>query len=297
MLILPYKSIQIFAMKDLPKVILTHLLLFSCQFLYAQEWKMTEKGVKYRIIKSNPKNRKAKIGEIISFNISIHNGKDSVLMKSTSSQLNWQGKNSDKDLRTTPIDILTLANEKDSLEVWVSLDTLRKYEGQLNPIVDVGNHLKYYLKINSIRSNLEIQAEKEKKEKAQKAKEIKEIQAYLTKNKLTAKAFPSGLHIVSLSKGTGAKPQKEQTVVVHYTGKLLSGIKFDSSLDRNRPFEFKIGMGQVIKGWDEGFAELNLGTKAILLIPSSMGYGERGAGRDIPPNAILVFEVELLEVK
>ncbi|MFN3315351.1 MAG: FKBP-type peptidyl-prolyl cis-trans isomerase [Raineya sp.] len=284
-------------MKHLFKIIFAYLFLFSFQFLYAQEWKTTEKGVKYRTIKANPKNRKAKIGEIINFNIAIYNGKDSVLMKSTSSQINWQGKETERDLRTTPIEVLTSANEKDSLEVWVSLDTLRKYEGQLNPIVDVGNHLKYYLKINSIRSNQELQAEKEQKEKVQKTKEIKEIQAYLKKNKLIAKAYPSGLHIVTLSKGSGAKPQKEQTVVAHYTGKLLSGTKFDSSLDRNRPFEFKIGMGQVIKGWDEGFAELQAGTKAILLIPSAMGYGERGAGRDIPPNSVLVFEVELLEVK
>lgn len=286
-----------FAMKHLSKIIFTYLLVFSCTLLYAQEWKTTEKGIKYRTIKSNPKNRKAKVGEIISFNIAIRNGKDSLLMKSTSSQVNWQGKETERDLRTTPIEILTLANEQDSLEVWVSLDTLRKYEGQLNPIVDVGQYIKYYLKVYSIRSNQELQAEKEQKAKAQKAKEIKEIQAYLKKNKLTAKAMPSGLHIVTLNKGSGTKPQKEQTVVAHYTGKLLSGTKFDSSLDRNRPFEFKVGMGQVIKGWDEGFAELQVGTKAILLIPSSMGYGERGAGRDIPPNSVLVFEVELLDVK
>lgn len=284
-------------MKYIPKIIAAYLFVFLSHLSYAQEWKTTEKGLKYRAIKANPKNRKAKVGEIINFNISIANGRDSVLLKSTNSQVNWQGKETDRDLRTTPIEILTLANEKDSLEVWVSLDTLRKYEGQLNPLVDVGSHLKYYLKINSIRSNQELQAEKAKKEKALKMQEIKEIQTYLKKNKLTAKAFPSGLHIVTLSKGNGAKPQKEQTIVAHYTGKLLSGTKFDSSLDRNRPFEFVIGMGRVIKGWDEGFAELNVGTKAILLIPSSMGYGERGAGRDIPPNSILIFEVELLDIK
>ncbi|GAB4128717.1 MAG: hypothetical protein OHK0045_20610 [Raineya sp.] len=284
-------------MQAIPHITLTVFITFFCQMLFAQEWKMTEKGIKYRTIKANPKNRKAKVGEIINFSIAIHNGKDSVLMKSTSSQINWQGKETEKDLRTTPIEALILANEKDSLEVWVSLDTLRKYEGRLNPIIDVGQHLKYYLKVNSIRSNQELQAEKEKREKAQKEKEIKEIKAYLKKNKLTAKALPSGLHIVTLQKGNGTKPQKEQTVVAHYTGKLLSGTKFDSSLDRNRPFEFKIGVGQVIKGWDEGFGELNVGTKAILLIPSALGYGERGAGRDIPPNSVLIFEVEMLEVK
>lgn len=284
-------------MNSFTKIIATYLLTFTSIVAYCQEWKTTEKGIKYRTIKANPKNRKAKIGETINFNIAIANGKDSLLLRNTNSQINWQGKESDKDLRTTPIEVLTAANEKDSIEVWISLDTLRKYEGQLNAVIDVGTHLKYYLKVNTIRSNQELQAEKEQKEKALKAKEIKEIQAYLKKNKLTAKALPSGLHIATLTKGTGAKPQKEQTVVAHYTGKLLSGTKFDSSLDRGTPFEFKLGIGRVIKGWDEGFAEMTAGTKAILLIPSSLGYGERGAGRDIPPNAILVFEVELLDIK
>lgn len=284
-------------MKHLFKIIFICTLALYCSFVYAQEWQMTEKGVKYRIIKANPKNRKAKIGEVINFNIAIRNGKDSVLMQNTNSQVNWQANYTDKDLRTTPLEVLTLANEKDSLEVWISLDTLRKYEGQLNPIIDVGSYLKYYLKVNSIRSNQELQAEKERKEKAQKAKEIKEIRAYLKKNKFTAQVLPSGLHIVTLHKGSGAKPKQGQTAVVHYTGKLLSGTKFDSSLDRARPFEFKVGVGQVIKGWDEGFAQLNVGSKALFLIPSSLGYGERGAGKDIPPNSVLVFEVELLEVK
>lgn len=85
---------------------------------------------------------------------------------------------------------------------------------------------------------------------------------------------------------------------MHYTGTLKSsGKKFDSSLDRNRPFDFTLGVGQVIKGWDEGIVGMCVGEKRKLIIPSEMGYGSRGAGADIPPNADLVFEVELLEIK
>ncbi len=85
---------------------------------------------------------------------------------------------------------------------------------------------------------------------------------------------------------------------MHYTGTLKSnGKKFDSSLDRNQPFEFTLGVGQVIKGWDEGIAGMCVGEKRKLIIPSEMGYGSRGAGADIPPNADLVFEVELLNIK
>ena len=94
------------------------------------------------------------------------------------------------------------------------------------------------------------------------------------------------------------KAKKGDRLSMHYTGTLKSnGKKFDSSLDRGQPFEFTLGVGQVIKGWDEGIAGMCVGEKRKLIIPSEMGYGSRGAGADIPPNADLVFEVELLKIK
>jgi peptidylprolyl isomerase len=108
---------------------------------------------------------------------------------------------------------------------------------------------------------------------------------------------PSGLKYVELEEGTGATPEPGQTVVVHYTGTLEDGTKFDSSRDRNRPFEFKIGVGQVIQGWDEGLSTMKVGGRRQLIIPSELGYGSRGAGGVIPPNATLLFDVELLDIK
>ncbi|MBD2296407.1 FKBP-type peptidyl-prolyl cis-trans isomerase [Anabaena sphaerica FACHB-251] len=107
----------------------------------------------------------------------------------------------------------------------------------------------------------------------------------------------SGLKYIELEKGTGATPQKGQTVVVHYTGTLEDGTKFDSSRDRKSPFSFKIGIGQVIKGWDEGLSSMKVGDRRQLIIPSELGYGSRGAGGVIPPNATLIFDVELLDIK
>jgi peptidylprolyl isomerase len=111
----------------------------------------------------------------------------------------------------------------------------------------------------------------------------------------------SGLKIIDVKVGTGPSPKPGQTCVMHYTGWLYEngakGKKFDSSLDRGQPFEFKIGAGQVIAGWDEGVATMKVGGKRTLIIPPDLGYGARGAGGVIPPNATLIFDVELLAVK
>lgn len=107
----------------------------------------------------------------------------------------------------------------------------------------------------------------------------------------------SGLKYIDRKVGTGKEARAGDTVQVHYTGTLKDGKKFDSSLDRNEPFEFDLGRGMVIKGWDEGVAGMKEGGKRKLIIPSNLGYGEKGAGKVIPPGAELHFEVELLKVK
>jgi peptidylprolyl isomerase len=111
----------------------------------------------------------------------------------------------------------------------------------------------------------------------------------------------SGLKISDIKVGTGASPKRGQICVMHYTGWLYQsgqkGAKFDSSVDRGQPFEFPIGTGQVIKGWDEGVATMKVGGKRTLIIPPDLGYGARGAGNSIPPHSTLIFDVELLAVK
>jgi FKBP-type peptidyl-prolyl cis-trans isomerase len=110
----------------------------------------------------------------------------------------------------------------------------------------------------------------------------------------------SGLEYEILKAGSGEKPKRGQKVTVHYTGWLDNngeqGAKFDSSVDRGQPFQFNVGIGHVIQGWDEGVADMQVGEKRRLIIPAALGYGSRGAGRVIPPNAKLIFDVELLGI-
>ena len=140
----------------------------------------------------------------------------------------------------------------------------------------------------------EVKQEDYKKIEAEKIKKQEEEMAALTADAITTS---SGLKYIIEKEGSGVKPKSGQIVSVHYAGYLTNGQKFDSSFDRDKPIEFPIGSGKVIPGWDEGIMLLNVGTRAKLIIPPELGYGRAGAGGVIPPNATLIFDVELLEVK
>jgi peptidylprolyl isomerase len=118
-------------------------------------------------------------------------------------------------------------------------------------------------------------------------------QALISERWPDAVTTPSGLKYVVVEEGTGDTPKKGTVVTVHYTGKLLNGKKFDSSYDRKQPIDFPVGTGQVIKGWDEALLSMKKGEKRVLIIPANLGYGPSGRG-PIPPNAIMVFDVEMV---
>lgn len=118
----------------------------------------------------------------------------------------------------------------------------------------------------------------------------------LTANAQDTVTTDSGLKYIVLEKGTGEQATKDKTVQVHYTGYLIDGKVFDSSVERNEPIEFVLGQQQVIKGWDEGIALMSVGDKYRLIIPAELAYGDKGAGNVIPPNAVLIFDTELISV-
>jgi FKBP-type peptidyl-prolyl cis-trans isomerase len=148
--------------------------------------------------------------------------------------------------------------------------------------------------VNNLRSKS--MAENQKGLNELQASEQERMMEYINRKNITEKPTASGLYVIVTDKGTGPKPKKGQMVSVQYTGYLLNGKKFDSSLDHGAPIEFKLGEGQVIAGWEEGISLLNVGTSATLIIPSVLGYGSNGSG-EIPPFSPLIFDIQLLNAK
>ena len=157
-------------------------------------------------------------------------------------------------------------------------------------IIRVGTDAEAYNAVEAFRT---FEGSREKREEEEKKKQQETLDA-------VAKGYaetPSGLRYEILQKGEGKKATKGANVSVHYKGQLLDGTVFDSSYKRKQPIDFPVGLGQVIAGWDEGIQLLKVGDKARFVIPSSLAYGESGAGGVIPPNATLIFDVELMDVK
>jgi FKBP-type peptidyl-prolyl cis-trans isomerase len=171
-------------------------------------------------------------------------------------------------------------------------------------IIAPNTSLVYEFEIVDFKPKSVYEAEQEairKKAEAEKNKasldEASERASYIKKNNITVKPTASGLYYIETRAGSGEQAVSGKTVKVHYTGTLLNGQKFDSSVDRGEPIEFVLGQGQVIQGWDEGIAMMKEGGKARLIIPSNIAYGPQGRMPTIPPNSTLVFDVELIDVK
>tara|TARA_R110002050_G_scaffold19533_5_gene56172 strand:- start:1 stop:933 length:933 start_codon:yes stop_codon:yes gene_type:complete len=164
-------------------------------------------------------------------------------------------------------------------------DTMKKVE-----IIRVGEEAEKWNAVEAFRSFTGEREARLAKIKAEEEAQVKKVSEGFDKTE-------SGLLYKIIQKGNGKKAEKGKSVSVHYKGALINGSEFDSSYKRKKPIEFEVGMGQVISGWDEGLQLLQVGDKARFVIPSHLAYGERGAGGVIPPNATLIFDVELMDVK
>ncbi len=191
----------------------------------------------------------------------------------------------------------------DSTVFRMLMDTLSARAHQPKPAwVKPGDYAVWEVKMVSVKTKEQAEAETKAKEGAQNATDDKLIQAYFkAKGIKNAKKAPSGFYYVVQKPGTGLSPKSGQKVTVNYTGQNMQGEKFDSNVDpafsHVEPFSFDLGKRSVIKGWDEGVAIMKKGMKATFYFPSSLGYGSQGAGEKIPPNAVLIFDIELLSFK
>ena len=286
-------------MKSL-KTIIAILLIAS--FAQAQKVvkysKSKTTGLSYVIHKSN-KGPKLKLDDVVTLNLKYITSKDSLVFDSWKMGKPIQLKIAKASFKGDLMDGLTLLTVGDSASFLINADSLfTKTFGAPRPaFIDSSSFLSFTVKVISTTTDAVLKAEELKAEKENAMKENEVIAKYIADKQITPSKSSSGLMYIISEPGAGEQAQAGKTVKVHYTGRLLDGTKFDSSLDRNDPIEFKLGQGMVIKGWDEGIALLKVGGKALLIIPSNLAYGSRGAGGVIPPFSPLTFEVELVSVQ
>jgi len=281
---------------SLSALVLTGSVLTFCQ-TDTDGYKTAASGLKYKFHVSNDTARTAKESDIITLSMKyyIH---DSLLFDSKNVKQPIQFPIVKPTFKGDFYEGLVLMHRGDSASFKCNADStfIKMFRARALPkFVKANDVVRFDVKMLDVASPEEFQAQKQAELSVMSEKGDQLLKEYIAKESITVKPTESGLYYVEIVKGKGENPKAGQKVSVHYTGTFTDGTKFDSSLDRNKPIEFVLGQGQVIKGWDEGIMLMNKGTKARLVIPASLAYGERGAG-SIPPFTPLVFEVELVDI-
>lgn len=286
------------------------LLTTSCNN-QGSEMKVTEDGLLYRIIEDKAGDVHPQIGDYLQFHAKIKIG-DSVV---TNSYEVGDGSPFPYVMNEVPYKAyftygFKLLTEGDSAIFYTPVDTMRKYQ-QFDAWVKDTDTITYEVRLVSIQSKADFEADQKRKMDSMKhvmdsmsaiqiGDDDKSLQDYFAKNNIKPKKTDLGVYYTIQKAGSGDKIKPGQSASVNYTGMLMDGTKFDSNVDpsfgHTDPFQLVVGQGQVIKGWDDGLQMLKKGTKARLYIPSALGYGAMGSGNRIPPNANLIFDVEILDV-
>ncbi len=268
------------------------------------KWKTTKDGLEYKFVKQNTDGKTPQVGDWMTVEM-VYRTPDSILFNSNTLSHPMELPMVASVHQADVYEGMAMMHVGDSAVFKCSADSvfmkLFKFREVPKDLKDVKTII-FDIKMVNIETKEEKDAKMKAEQEAAQQKAMKDkeeewnnIQKYLEENNITVQPTADSLFIVITKEGNGPKPQKGDKVKVHYTGYLLDGTKFDSSVDRNQPFEFELGQGRVIKGWDEGIAALHKGSKAKLIIPSKLAYGARGAGGVIPPYAPLVFDVELID--
>jgi len=280
-------------------------LFTSCGQKQSGKWKTTKDGLEYKFVTQNDKGNTPQIGDWMTVEM-VYRTPDSTLFNTNTLSKPMELPMVASVHQADVYEGMAMMHIGDSAtfkcnaySVFRKLFKFRTIPKDLKDVKTIFFDVKMVNIQTKEEKDKQMQAEKEAaKQKAMKDKneEAAKIKKYLEDNNITVAPTADSLFIVVTEKGNGPKPKVGDKVKVHYTGYLLDGTKFDSSVDRGQPFVFELGKGRVIKGWDEGIAALHKGAKAKLIIPSKLGYGARGAGGTIPPYAPLVFDVELIDI-
>ncbi|MFH0999753.1 MAG: FKBP-type peptidyl-prolyl cis-trans isomerase [Bacteroidota bacterium] len=275
-------------------LIVSYLFTACSYFNKYPGYSKAESGLLYKF--HNKKDgKKANIGDFITVEIKYQSNEDSLTFENNGNIFSME--------MIMPVyagdinEALAMMSQGDSATFVIRADSFllnNAHLVRLPDFIDDRSRIIFDVKLHKIQSPQELELERELEFTEALKKESDAIQEYLANNNYQTKALNSGLYFIELKKGRGISAVDKQ-VSVHYTGKFLDGSVFDSSYSRGKPIEFNVGSGQVIRGWDEGIAKMRKGGKALLLIPSKLGYGS-GRGL-IPPYTPLLFEVELIDVK
>ncbi len=266
-------------------------------------YSVTENGLEYKLLK-DVAGKTANVGDFIEMHIITGIG-DSVLFDSY--QMN---NNQPVPFQVQPAafkgdigEAFTMMSAGDSAIFRVPVDSILKTGAQALPWMEAGKDMKisYTIHVLSVKTPQQMQEDMQREMETQKGTDDKLLQEYFAENKIKAEKTASGLYYTISKKGTGPLPSAGDSISMNYTGKLLNGEAFDSNVDPQfqhvQPFWFLLGMRQVIAGWDEGIALLPKGSKATLYIPSGLAYGPQSPGPQIPANSVLIFDVEVVDVR
>lgn len=288
-------------MKRFMLVALAMILVGSMASCKHPGFKKHETGFYYKFYEQNDTAAQPQIGDVITMMYTMRTA-DSTLDGPRPMQIEILDQIYEGDI----FEAIKMMHVGDSATFILNADTFFHYfMGQEFNIETKKHDLYFDIKLMNVMPKVEVEAMRQQQMEQQRLffEQLKNSEDslridYMTRNNINAKPTASGLYIIHTQKGTGAPAEAGKTVSVHYTGRLLLNDEvFDSSIQRNQPFEFVLGEGKVIPGWEEGIATMNEGGKATFIIPSKLGYGEQGAYPVIPPYCTLIFDVELLSVK
>jgi FKBP-type peptidyl-prolyl cis-trans isomerase len=281
--------------------------LTACTQSKYEGYETAENGLNYKFFTQDEKGTKVIEGDGVAFRYIFKLvSNDSVLVSSATASQDGSGITKfimpKSSFKGSLEDAMMMMAKGDSASFIVSADSFylkTQRAPQLPPFLKPGDMLKVEIKMVEIKTKKELE-ENQKQQEAEMAKmaeqEKPQIAQYVANNKITTTPTASGLFYTETKKGKGALVKAGNEVTVNYTGKLLNGQEFDSSVGKPEPFKFIVGQGMVIPGWDEALQLMAKGGKATLLIPSNLAYGARGAGGVIPPFAPLAFEIELVDI-